>query len=670
MLYAMDMFFQNNLDAVYLVYGLAFFTMGIAIFVTPIRDTRFALARVLWLLAWFGVLHGINEWADALVLMKGRTWAVDIVRLSALFSSFIFLFEFGRQLIRLEMRKYPPRLKRFVERLSWPMTPAISLVIFLLSVPSHDIWQTGAMLVRYFLGFPGCALIAAGFLLYYRYEKEALSGINVEKYFVTAAAAFLTYGTLAGLIVNRGHYFPSTIVNMESFQSVTAIPIQVFRSACAIVIGWSSVGLLNIFNVESLKQLEDEIDRRKLSEAERETLNLELLRSNEKLNRLALEDAHTGLYNYRYLAKAVEAELVRARRNSEPLSVMMMDIDYFKSINDVYGHLFGDLVLQQFARKLKETVRRYDIVARYGGEEFVIVSPGMAMRPAIDLAGRLLKAVNLGQFGDNSHTVKIKVSMAVASYPADRAVKGMDLIERADRILSKAKEQGGNRIYSSEDVDRQEAVSKETGYENAETVILKETVNKLMRRANQGIIESITAFARTIEMKDHYTGKDIERTAAYSVKTAGVLGLSKDETENIRQGAIIHDLGKVGINDSILNKPSVLSEEEFKKVKAHPQIGLDIIRPIHFMRNIAPLIYHHHERWDGKGYPLGLKGLEIPLGARVIAVADVYQALTSDRPYRKAYSAEDALLIIRNGAGTQFDPKVVDAFMRISKSYP
>jgi diguanylate cyclase (GGDEF)-like protein len=668
MLNVIEIFFEHNLDAVYFVYGLAFFAMGVAIFVRPRQKTKFALADILWLLAWFGVLHGINEWADALVLLKGRAWFIDIFRLSMLFASYVFLFEFGRQLFCLNTQKYPRWLKRYTPILSWPIAGIISFIICIFSVFSHDAWQTGAMLVRHFLGFPGCVLIAAGFLLYYKCEEESLSGLRVKRYFVTAAASFLAYGILAGLIVSRGHYFPSTIINIDSFRDSVGIPVQVFRGACAIIAGWSTIGLLTIFNIEALRRLEEEVDRRKRTESEREELNRRLMKVNETLNKLALEDAHTGLYNYRYLLEIIESEFVRARRDSQSLSVIMLDIDYFKSINDVYGHGFGDLVLRQFAQILKDTVRRYDIVTRYGGEEFVIISPAIALQPAKALACRLLDTINLGEFGNDSTKIKVKVSMAVVSYPADQALKGTDLIERADRILSRVKEQGGNRVYSSQDAGQCRSDFGESENENMETAVLKEKLEKLTRRANQRVIEEVAAFARTIEAKNHYTGAHVEKTVEYSLGIAAALGLSNKETENIRQGAIIHDLGKIGINMNILNKPSKLSAEEYERVKAHPQIAIDIIRPIHSLRDIVPLVYHHHERWDGKGYPLGLKGPEIPVGARVIAVADVYQALISDRPYRKAYSREDAIGIIQNGMGTQFDPHIAAAFLRIARN--
>ncbi len=178
-------------------------------------------------------------------------------------------------------------------------------------------------------------------------------------------------------------------------------------------------------------------------------------------------------------------------------------------------------------------------------------------------------------------------------------------------------------------------------------------------------MESVFAFAKTLEVKDHATGSHVERTVQFATEIAKALQLSGDEIENIRQAAILHDLGKIGISEKILLKKGKLTPKEFTEIKKHPQIGADIVRPIHFLRGVIPVMLYHHERWDGKGYPNGLKGDEIPVGARIVAVADVYEALVSDRPYRKAFSKREALDIIKAGAGSQFDPDIVTIFLSV-----
>jgi diguanylate cyclase (GGDEF)-like protein/PAS domain S-box-containing protein len=408
-----------------------------------------------------------------------------------------------------------------------------------------------------------------------------------------------------------------------------------------------------------------DISNRKFSEEERERLNRELISSNRKLKQIALMDSLTGLYNHRYLDKVIEAEFHRAKRYANPLSVVMADIDYFKSINDVYGFEFGDTVLKQFAHQLKLLVRKYDIAVRMGSEEFIILSPGSGRPEALGLAQRLLDTLSLYNFGDKKHKVKLKLSFAVVSFPEDKIAKGMDLINLADKIINKVKEYGGNKVYSSLDMGKQKFLGLKKGKDSRNIMILKGEIDRLTKKANQSPMEAIFAFAKTIELKDHYTGEHVENTVKYATEIAKALGLSRDETELVKQAAMLHDLGKVGISENILLKKSKLTKKEFEEIKKHPQIGADIIRPIQYLRSIIPFIFYHHERWDGKGYPSGIKREEIPMGARIIALADVYQALTSDRPYRKAYPKKKAIEIIKSGAGTQFDPKIVDIFLKI-----
>ena len=402
----------------------------------------------------------------------------------------------------------------------------------------------------------------------------------------------------------------------------------------------------------------------KRAHKELEALNEEILKSNKKLNKLVVKDTHTGLYNHHYLIDVVEAEFYRARRYGHRLAVVMFDIDYFKSINDVYGHEFGDMILKQFASYLKSMVRRYDVVVRYGGEEFVIVSPGLDRQRAFMMAQRLLDAVNLYNFGDAKRAVKLKLSAAVAAYPDEKIVKGMDLVAIAEKILLRAKESGGNRVCSSIDMETRPVVAG-ADLEPSDVRKLKEKIENLTRRGRENLVESIFALAKTIELKDHHTGEHVEKTVYFSTEIARALNLMPEDIENIRQASILHDLGKIGISDKILFKKGKLSRREFEEIKKHPQIAADIIRPIQFMHDLIPLVLYHHERWDGKGYPGGLKSQEIPIGARIIAVSDVYQALTSKRPYRKSFSKKEALRIIQEGSGKQFDPEIVKRFMAI-----
>lgn len=402
------------------------------------------------------------------------------------------------------------------------------------------------------------------------------------------------------------------------------------------------------------------------SDEELERANKELIKSNKKLSQMVLKDVQTGLYNHRYLAGIIEAEFYRAKRYNTSLSVVMIDVDYFKSINELYGHQFGDLVLRQLAQQIKKIVRRYDIVIRYGGEEFIIISPGADRGQALILAQRILDTISVYNFGNKKNTVKLKITLAAVSYPEDKVANAMDLVKLADQVMAKAKEEGGNRVWSSADKKKSSRGANQP-IAGKGVDVLKERIEKLNKQANQNLIESIFAFAKTIELKDHYTGEHVEKTVKYATNVAEALGLPRTQVEMVREAAILHDLGKIGISDQILTKKGGLTKAEFEEIKRHPKIAADILRPIHVLSALIPLILYHHERWDGKGYPHGLKGDEIPLGARIIAIADVYQALISNRPYRKAFPRAVALRMIKEGAGTQFDPKIVDKFLNVLK---
>jgi len=397
-----------------------------------------------------------------------------------------------------------------------------------------------------------------------------------------------------------------------------------------------------------------------------EASNRTTLQLNNKLSKLALKDPHTGLYNRRHFNETLEKELALAKRHAQSLSVIMMDIDYFKSVNDVYGHPFGDLVLKQFTQKLQKAVRRYDILFRLGGEEFVMISPRTDRPTGLLLAKRLLKTINAHSFGSKAHVLKLKVSVGVASYPEDGVViRGLDLVNLADRILNKVKEYGGNKVFSSIDLEKLEG--KVASENDASEVIelLKKKIYRLSQRANQSLIEAIFALAKNIGVKDWYSDTFTKKMMNYAIEIAKMLKLPKNEIEHIRKAVILHDIGKVGINENILLKHSKLTTKEFETMKKHPQLSTDIIRPLYFLRGTVPLILYHHERWDGKGYPHRLKGNQIPIGARIIAIVDAYRSLTSNRPYRKAYPKSSAMKILKKESGTKFDPRVTAAFLKI-----
>jgi len=385
-----------------------------------------------------------------------------------------------------------------------------------------------------------------------------------------------------------------------------------------------------------------------------------------QLKHLAIKDPLTGVYNYRYFMKRLPIEVYRAKRYNHPFSLVLLDIDYFKSINDVYGHSIGDRLLAAFANFIQTSLRQSDVLARYAGAEFVILMTHTNKLDAQYLANRLITKLSSHIFKIEKTEIKLKIGTGIATLSSDEYCDTHDkLLSAADKALQRAKDSGSNVavVYSALYRDKKEAYHKISPYE--EVNVLKRKVSKLSERVDRVVLESIYAFSKSMEARDYYTAEHAEEMVALVLKIGKEIGLSQEMLNNLERGAMLHDIGKIGISDSILRKKSKLTSEEYEMIKMHPKIGAEIIRAIHFLKDVVPIVLHHHERWNGKGYPSGLKGKEIPLLARIVGIADVYQALISDRPYRRAYSKKEALGILKKEADAHFDKDLVNILIRL-----
>jgi diguanylate cyclase (GGDEF)-like protein len=353
--------------------------------------------------------------------------------------------------------------------------------------------------------------------------------------------------------------------------------------------------------------------------------------------RLALTDPLTGLGNHRHFHERLQRELLRAEEEDVPLTLCFVDIDDFKKINDRFGHPSGDRVLSQVAGRLRQGGEAF----RLGGDEFALLladhDEATALAAADSIVGRI-GSLDLGHIGH------VTVSAGIATFPLQGHGRD-ELISLADSALYWAKEHGKNRVR----VYRPDVV------ELAELKRLAAGPDKAAR------YRAAASLAKAVDARDTYTGNHNERVGELAARVAKRVGLTPEQVELTRLAGSLHDLGKLAIPEELLRKPGTLTDSERLVLERHPQIGFRMLDSLG-VDPVADLVLHHHERWDGAGYPDGLSGEEIPLGARIIFVTDAYDAMVSDRVYRAKRSSEAALAELRRCAGSQFDPGIVAAF--------
>ena len=385
----------------------------------------------------------------------------------------------------------------------------------------------------------------------------------------------------------------------------------------------------------------------------------ELDKKNKNLVELSITDGLTGLFNHRFIQERFAFEFKRAKRYHGQLSCLMLDIDHFKRINDEYGHQFGDLVLRELASLLTKNSREVDICGRYGGEEFLIIST-QGSDGATIYASKLHKAIESHVFQNEAHSVHITVSIGITEYHGDLTSK-QEMIERCDIALYQAKRDGRNLIRVWKEEDKGDAgVLDVDGISD-----LKTKVSSLSIQMRATYMESTNALLKAVDVKDHYTLEHSENVSAHSVEIARAMNFDVEEIDVIKNAALLHDIGKIGIDKAILTKNGPLTKSEFEILKKHPMIGVNILKDVKFLEKEIPIIKHHHEWYSGGGYPQGLKEREIPFGALILGVADAFDAMCTDREFKAKLSKEEAIKELKDGRGTQFSPEVVDVFIEI-----
>jgi diguanylate cyclase (GGDEF)-like protein len=361
-------------------------------------------------------------------------------------------------------------------------------------------------------------------------------------------------------------------------------------------------------------------------------------------------DELTGLLNRRSLDEMMVSEISRHSRYGGSFSLIIIDLDNFKVFNDSHGHLAGDKLLGKIGGIMKSAIRSADQAFRYGGDEFAILLPNTPTDATNQVAERIRKQVATKAKTD---FIPITASLGLACWPAD-GIDSNEVIVSADAALYQAKRNGGNRIHCASG----------TLLPSDETAVSAEATH------DSENLSTIYTLAATVDAKDYYAHSHWKKVKEYTVALAEALKLESAEISKLETCALLHDIGKIGVSDKILNKRGTLTAEEWETIKVHPQVGANIVSHAPQLAPCLSAILYHHEKYDGSGYPKGLKEEEIPLDARILAIADAFAAMTSVRSYSEALPVIEALEQIKQGAGGQFDPHLVSVFTSVIEASP
>jgi diguanylate cyclase (GGDEF)-like protein len=370
----------------------------------------------------------------------------------------------------------------------------------------------------------------------------------------------------------------------------------------------------------------------------------------EEAQNQAITDGLTGLATHDFFQQRLAQEMRESTRYNRPLSFMIFDLDHFKSINDTYGHQAGDTVLKGAAAMLKDSVRGSDLVARYGGEEFAVILPQTNEEDAYNLAERLRVILEGMEFPiSEERSLKVTASVGVASR-TEGDVMPKDLIKRSDVALYAAKNGGRNRVVMAQ----------------GPTV---EAVNAIgaPRQGSQELFYSLArAFAAAIEARIPLMHGHSEAVGLFARQMGEKLGLAPDKQEALQIAGLLHDVGMMSVPEAVIFKPTKLDEGDWQVMREHPARGVGILARFSTFSGLLEAVLYHHEKYDGTGYPEGLKGTAIPMGARILAICDSYDAMIrGDYAYGVGIKAADAAAEIARCAGSQFDPDLVKLFLQV-----
>lgn len=386
------------------------------------------------------------------------------------------------------------------------------------------------------------------------------------------------------------------------------------------------------------------------------------------IQKQALTDALTGLPNHRALMDQLAKEFDRAHRYYRPFSLLFFDADRFKHVNDTYGHGAGDAVLYQIGERAGSILRGGDTLGRFGGEEFVALLPEADTSEASTVAERIRATIAARPMANAevAEGIPMSVSIGIATYPIDGDGE-KDLLQQADDAMYLAKQLGRNQVRTALE-GRQASADPDLMLllQEAEQGETLERQGQNPEQIKEGyILKMISSLMFLVEQRDPAMNEHSHRVCDLATAIAQELALEPREIFRIGTAALLHDIGKVGLPDALLRKAGQFSVKERELLREHPHLGAQILQTNPFLHDLMPAVLHHHERWDGTGYPQQLAGEHIPLAARIIAVAESYDVMLREHSYQVSHTPQQVLEELQRGIGTQFDPMIVQSLLAV-----